>query len=300
MGAAFAGGHIVDKGIYVFRVGIGVLNGHPHQSVVPLGLKGDGSGDGVFILVEKLHKVREPTVEFVFHPPGVLVLYPFVYEDKTHAAVEIRQFPQPAAHQISLKIHVLKHPGIGLEADGGAPLGGAPQALQVIHRPAGNHLAGLFVFYRFESNLIVAVILIYVHHHPFGQGVYHGSAHPVKAAGILIGFVVEFSAGVQLGINHLYGGNAQLRVNVRGHAPAVVGNLAGAVLFQGNGNFTGEAVGGLVNGVVHDFPDQMMQSPGTGGANIHTRTHANGVQSFQNLDVLCGVGFCHEFPPLIK
>ena len=53
---------------------------------------------------------------------------------------------------------------------------------------------------------------------------------------------------------------------------------------QRNGDLGRIAGQRFVDAIVHDFPQQMMQSAYAGGADVHARTHPNGVQPFQHLD----------------
>ena len=67
---------------------------------------------------------------------------------------------------------------------------------------------------------------------------------------------------------------------------------------QGDGHFIPEAVGGLVDGVIHDFPEEMMQTAGGSGTDIHTGPHTDGFQTFQYLNVPSGIGLrCHVVTP---
>ena len=46
---------------------------------------------------------------------------------------------------------------------------------------------------------------------------------------------------------------------------------------------------GLVDGVVHHFVDQVVQSHLAGRADVHGGTQAHGLQAFENLDVFAGI-----------
>ena len=46
---------------------------------------------------------------------------------------------------------------------------------------------------------------------------------------------------------------------------------------------------GLVDGVVHHFVDQVVQSHLAGGADVHGGTEADGFKAFQDLDVFAGI-----------
>ena len=117
----------------------------------------------------------------------------------------------------------------------------------------------------------------------------------MQAAGIGVVLVGELAARVQLGVDHLHGGDSQLGMDVHRHAPAVVADLAGAILLQSHVDFAGKAVGRLVDGVVHDLPDHMVKAPRAGGADVHAGTHAHRVQSLQDLYVICGISLSHFF-----
>ena len=51
-----------------------------------------------------------------------------------------------------------------------------------------------------------------------------------------------------------------------------------------------EARQGLVDGVVHNLVHQVVQPPGAGGADVHARALAHGLQAFQHLDLVAVVG----------
>ena len=67
-------------------------------------------------------------------------------------------------------------------------------------------------------------------------------------------------------------------------AAAVVGDLDAAVLEDSHVDFGRVAGHGFVDRVVDDLPDQMVQAALAGGADIHARTFADGLQSFENGD----------------
>ncbi len=84
-------------------------------------------------------------------------------------------------------------------------------------------------------------------------------------------------------------------VNAYRDAPTVVPHRDHVVLF--NGHFDVGAVAGqrFVDGVVHNFINQMMQTPLGGGADIHTRPLSDGLQPLQNLDLTFVVGRFYFF-----
>ena len=174
---------------------------------------------------------------------------------------------------------------------------GVADLFQRRDRPPRVDLAGLGVLAAFIALLIVRIILKHVHNQPFGERVHDRCAHAVQAAGIGVVLVVELAAGVQLRVDHLDRGYAQLRVDVHRYAAAVVGHRAGAVPAQRDGDLVGIAVGGLVYGVVDDLPDQMMKAARAGRADVHSGAHTHRVQSLEHLYVAGLIFFsvCHVF-----
>ena len=159
---------------------------------------------------------------------------------------------------------------------------------------AGLDLSGLRIGDGREFLLIVREILVHIHRHPLAERIYDRRAHAVQTAGIGVVLIVKLSARVKLGIDDLYRRNAQRRMNVHGHAAAVVRYLAGAVLLQRDGNLGCIAVGGLVDRVVHDLPDHVMKPPGAGRADVHAGTHTHRVQPLKDRYVFRLVFLRHD------
>ena len=137
--------------------------------------------------------------------------------------------------------------------------------------------------------LIGPVLGEHLHGDPPGEGVHHRRAHAVKAAGVAVGVVAELAARVQLGEDHLHAGHAQLLVDAHGDAPAVVEDGGGAVLVEGDADLVGVAVSRFVDGVVHDLPQQMVESLGARGAYVHAGTHTDRVQALHDRYVGNGI-----------
>ena len=116
----------------------------------------------------------------------------------------------------------------------------------------------------------------------------------MEAAGVAVIIVIKLAAGMELGINDLHAGNPQSGMGVYGHATAVVIDAGRTVLMQCNVNTVCEAVGGFVNGVVHNFPQQVMKPSGRGCTDVHAGTHTDCVQTFQHLNITCIVCLGHS------
>ena len=114
----------------------------------------------------------------------------------------------------------------------------------------------------------------------------------MQAAGHLVGILVEFPAGVQLGHDDLGRRDAFLVVDAGRNAPPVVGDGDRAVGVEGDGDEFRVARQRLVDGVVDHFVDHVMQARAVVGvADVHARPLAHGVQAAQHLDRIRAVGF---------
>jgi len=121
---------------------------------------------------------------------------------------------------------------------------------------------------------------------PFGQGIDHGDAHPVQATGDLVGIVVELSAGMEHGHDHLGSGATLLLVIVHGDATAVVPYRNGTVGMDGDIDVAAVAGQGLVDGVVDHLEDHVVQARAIVGiADVHARALAHRIEALEDLDV---------------
>ena len=96
----------------------------------------------------------------------------------------------------------------------------------------------------------------------FAQRVNHAGAHAVQAAGYLVSSAAELAAGMQHGQADFNCGTSHLRMQAHGEAAAVVHNGHGAVSIQCYVNLFAVAGQRFVHGVVHNFINQVMQTPG--------------------------------------
>jgi hypothetical protein len=53
------------------------------------------------------------------------------------------------------------------------------------------------------------------------------------------------------------------------------------------------AVHGLVDGVVENFPNQVVQAGAADAADVHARALADGLQPLEHLDIVTRVFACH-------
>ena len=125
---------------------------------------------------------------------------------------------------------------------------------------------------------------------PARQRVDHRDTDAVQTAGNLVGVLIEFSAGVQLGHDDLGSGYAFAFVDVGRNAAAVVAHGAGAVRIERDGYLFGIACEGFVDRVIDDLIDHVMQAGAViGVADIHARPLAHGIETLEHLDRFCVV-----------
>src|ERR1019366_5440925 len=96
----------------------------------------------------------------------------------------------------------------------------------------------------------------------------------------------EFPAGVERGENEL--GRRTIGVlgtRAGGDPPTVVLHPTATIGQDGHVDLGAVPGHGLVDGVVDDLPDQVVQSRGTGGTDVHARTLPDRLQTLENCDV---------------
>ena len=118
---------------------------------------------------------------------------------------------------------------------------------------AGNHLFILSIL-PFKLGAVGFIIMVYLYRCPLRKGVDHRRADAVQSAAEFILGIVELSARVKLGKDHLHAGNSLLRVNIHRHTAAVVLHADAVALIKRNGHLVGVPVGGLINRIVHNLP----------------------------------------------
>ncbi len=119
-----------------------------------------------------------------------------------------------------------------------------------------------------------------------GKGVDDGNADAVQSAGNLVAFAVEFSAGVQHREHNFRRGTFFRGVHVHRNAAAVVHHGDGVVRVHRDVHFVREARHRFVDGVVHHFPHQVVQTHLAGRADVHGGTQPHGFQPAEHLDRL--------------
>ena len=286
VGAALRGVDIVDVGEKALGIAIRILDGGAADDGVALSLDiDDVLLQGVLTGVQVTDVVNDAAV--IAEDAGTVfrVGNPLVREGDLYAAVEVGKLLQAAGDGLGMETDVLKDLVIREETHQGAFLPGVTEDFQGTDGLAGMDLPGGGIRLAGEGHAVMGPVEEDVDGEPFAQRIDDTGADAVKAAGIVIILVVEFAARVQNGEDDLHARDVHGRVVVHGHAASVVPDAGGAVLMQGDGYFRREAVGGFVDRVVHDLPQQVVQAAGRGGADIHAGTHADGLETLQHLDI---------------
>ena len=117
------------------------------------------------------------------------------------------------------------------------------------------------------------------------QRVDDADADAVEAARDLVAAAAELAAGVEDRVDDLEGVLAA-GVAADRNASTVVGDADGAVLEDADLDVGGVARHRFVDRVVDDFPDQVVQAPHVGRADVHARSSPDGVEAFEDLDAL--------------
>ena len=197
-----------------------------------------------------------------------------------------------------MELHIFKNSIVGQETDQRSLFAGVAQDFQRAGGLAGFDLMGRGIFLGGEGHFIMRPVEIDVDGEPAAEGVDHAGAHAVETAGIGVIVVAELAAGVQHGEDNLDPGDAHGGVRVDRHAAAIVPHAGRSVFVQGHVYFIGETVGRFVDGIVHDFPQKMMETAGRGGSDIHAGAHTDGFEALEDLDVPGVIGLRgHAFTP---
>ena len=117
----------------------------------------------------------------------------------------------------------------------------------------------------------------------------------MQATGHFVTLAAKLSAGVQHRQNNFGCALAFMRTRwiwVNRNTATVVINPATAVLEQGDTNSGAMTSHCFVDGVVNDFPNQMVKTGQTSRTDVHPGSFADRIKTFQNLDIFGAVIAC--------
>src|SRR5690242_13382010 len=123
------------------------------------------------------------------------------------------------------------------------------------------------------------------------ERVHAAHAHAVQSARDFVVRGVEFSARVQRGEHDLRGGkffSAHYHV-INGDPAAIIDDGDGVINVNGDFDLGGVTGKRFVNGIVHDFVDEVMQSHLAIRADVHGGAQAHGFHTLKDFNVVGGV-----------
>ena len=226
----------------------------------------------VLAVIEEPHEVDDAAgIAELLDARGGLAL---VGEGDLEVLVEERRLLQAVVQGVEVVDAGLEDLIVGPEGHRGAGLLGLTHDLHLL----GGLAAG-------KLHLIDVAVTLDLDNDLLGEGIHDGDAHAVKAAGHLVGAVVELAARVQDRHDDLERRDPLHRVQVDGDAAAVVDDRDGVVGVHRDGYLGAEAGHGLVDGVVHDLPYEVVQTAGGRRADVHARALADGLEALEDLDL---------------
>ena len=244
-----------------------------------LALDVDGAreaGQDGLLGVEVLDEVVDAAgVAELLHARGELAL---VGEDDLEVLVEERGLLQVVVQGVEVVDRGLEDGVVRPEGDGGA--GGLRLA------DLGHLLGGLAAR---ELHLDDLAVTLDLRDELLRERVDDGDADAVQAAGHLVGVVVELAACVQDGEDDLEGRLLLGLVDVDGDATTVIDDGDRVVGMHRDRDLGAVAGHGLVNRVVDDLPHEVVKTRGRGGTDVHARSHADGLEALEDLDVVSAV-----------
>ena len=295
MGAAVALRDVVGEAEDVLVIGVVPLHRDLDRDAVALGEDDDRLRDERMLgAVEELDEGLEAAL--IHQRLGLRLDAAPVGEHDLDAGIEEGELAQAMLERGVIELGHREGSGRGQERDLGA-VAAVPVAGDFQRRVG--HAVG-------EAHLVDLAVPPDAELQPLRQGIDHGDADAVQAAGNLVGILVEFSAGMELGHDDLGGRHALALVDVGRDAAAVVADRRRAVGIEGDVDLVGMAGKRLVDGVVDGLVDHVMEARAVVGvADIHAGALADRVEALEDLDRLGAVfavalgerlGFVHEFP----
>src|SRR5712691_9962435 len=270
MRAAIDGVDGIGEGKNVFTVSVVVLERDFDFDVAALALHVDRRiMQRGFAAIQMFYEFRDPAREPEFRG----LFRALIGKRNLQALIQKSQLAQALRERIEAVDGLIKNAGVWVKSDFRAGLACLAGLLQLGGRLA--FLVGLFPHLAIALNFQLQ---------PVGKRVDHGNAHAVQAAGNFVGLAVEFSARMQQRHYHFHRGALFRLVHVHGNAAAVVHHSDGLVGVHGDVDLIGVAGQRFVYGVVHHFPDEMVQAHLSRRADVHCGAQAHGFESAENFD----------------
>ncbi len=278
--AALGGGDGVGEAVQPLVEGLVPLHRDFDDAAVLLGLEGDHRlVERLLRRVEVLDEVDEAAV--VLERLFERFLRSLVTEPDFEALVEEGHLPQPLEEGLGPELGVLEHVGVGPERDLGPGLVGGTDLLDL-----ARGLAALV-----EAELPLGAVAVDLEVESLRERVDDRDPDAVEASRDLVALSAELPPRVQGGHDHLGGGLVlRLGVLVGRDAAAVVLDAARAVVQDRDLDAVAVPGEGLVDRVVDDFVDEVVEARRAGGADVHTRSLPDRLETLEDGDVFRRIG----------
>ena len=278
--AALGGIDIIDEAVFAVGVGVVVLHGDFHIDIVFGALEiHDRIVEGFFVVVEVGDELPDPALVVEGLVLGAVdVILALIPQGDAQAPGQESHLPHPLAQDVVFKNgRLCENERIRQEGDRRSRLfrGAGPDLFERHGRIAPG-----------KALVIDLSALADLHIQPFGKGIDDRGADTVQAAGHLVSAAAEFSAGVELGKDQVDCVASGLVVDADRDPAPVVRDRDGIVRMDGHRDLRAEAGQGLIDRVVHDLIDQVVESSGGCGPDIHARTFADSLESLEHLDIV--------------
>ena len=205
---------------------------------------------------------------------GVVAIVALVLDDDLEALVEEGHLAQPVRQGVERERDLLEDLRVRLEADDGAVLGRLVAGGDVPLRHA------VLIALRPHTALPA-----YLDLEPLRQGIDHGDADAVQAAGDLVRGVLELASGVQHRQDDFRRRAPAFLVRFHRNAAPVVAHGARAVRVENDLDAVTIARERLIDRIVDGFVDEVMEAVGPRVADVHRGALSNRLQPLEDLDI---------------
>ena len=289
VGAALRGVHVVGKRKDQLVVAVAVLQSNFGHSAVGFAFHIDDlrvQRGQVALFMQILHKAAHAAL--IAH--GFLRRYTVVFlnafgalirQGNAHTGVQEAFFPQALEQDLIIVFGGFgEHFRVWLKSNGGTRRCRHTDLFQVSIR-----------FSTLETLLVLGAVTAHMHNQPFAQRVYNAGADAVQTASHFVAGILaaKLAAGMQHGIHDRDSRDAQFGLDIHRDTAAVITDFNDIARLDGHFNMGAVPGQSFIDGVIHDFINQMMQTGRACGTDIHAGALAHSFQPFQDLDLRAAV-----------
>ena len=272
VGTTLNGIDVIDVGVYVL-VEVGVVDhSYLNRRTVFLGIQMNHLADerrtGTVDITNELTQTLL-RVELLFLAVTLCVFHAFVLQHDLDTGIQERQL----THTVREDIPVIN--GLGedriirpeLHERTGLTLLPVTCSLRLCDRMHRSQRFSLLVILAVDSTLTV-----HLHVHLLRERIHTTHTYTVETTGYLVTILVELTTGVEHGHNNFQRTLMLLRMHIYRNTTTVILNGNGVILVDMNGYLITETGECLINGVIHHFINQVVQTLKRYIADIHRRT----------------------------